>query len=327
MSFARGKFGIEYTRRPTDEKSHGLRWLFVLIGILLVVSFIIARLFTRQPPTRIEPESRPSVPSAPSMPAPAAEPMGGTNRPAAMPSTPPAAPRAPVVPSQPKPVKPVHPPPSPPDPQASREAAKLLDTVRQRPAAERILLEKLAAAERQGETVVAIDTIKRLCDRPAVADLHPQLWKRLGQLNMQLLFSERSSPWTARVTVKRGDSRDRIARDNRTTGAALERLNPNVNWSRIRPGNAVRVLQYPRAVLVIHKRLGFADLSLRGNFFHRYSFSGGAHAAVGVYPVTSEPGKSARALLRSLGVTFSPENRADLEMFLAPESSINVSDQ
>ena len=232
-----------------------------------------------------------------------------------------------MAPSQPKPVKPVHPPPAPPDPQASRDAVKLLDTASQRPAAERVLLEKLAAAERQGEIVVAIDTIKRLCDRPAVADLHPQLWERLGQLNLQLLFSDRSSPWTARVTVKRGDSRDRIARDNRTTGAALERLNPNVNWSRIRPGNVVRVLQYPRAVLVIHKRLGFADLSLKGTFFHRYSFTGGTHAAAGVYPVTREPGKSVRALLRSLGVTFSPENRADLEMFLAPESSINVSDQ
>jgi hypothetical protein len=112
--------------------------------------------------------------------------------------------------------------------------------------------EKLAAAERQGEVVVAIDTIKRLCDCPAVADLHPRLFTRLGQLNMQLLFSERSSPWTARVTVKRGDSRDRLARDNRTTGAALERLNPKTNWARIRPGDVVRVLQYPRAVLVIH---------------------------------------------------------------------------
>ena len=160
-----------------------------------------------------------------------------------------------------------------------------------------------------------------------MADLHPKLWERLGQLNMQLLFSERSSPWTARVTVKRGDSRDRLARDNRTTGAALERLNPKTNWSRIHPGDVVRVLQYPRAVLVIHKRLGFADLSLRGSFFHRYSFSGGAHAAAGVYPVTNEPGKNARATLRALGVNFSPDDRADLEMFLAPESSINVSDQ
>ena len=318
MAFTRGKYGIEHNRRQDDEKSHGLRWLLALLGILLVASFILARLFRQQPPARIDAESRP--------PAPAVEPPRETVRAtAASPGAPTApAPRPPVATPQPSPA---HVKPAPTDPKATRDAAKLLDSARQRPAAERVLLERLAKAERQGETVIAIDTIKRLCDSPAVADLHPRLWERLGQLNMQLLFSDRSSPWTARVTVKRGDSRDRLARDNRTTGAALERLNPKTNWARIRPGDVVRVLQYPRAVLVIHKRLGFADLSLRGGFFHRYSFTGGARAAAGVYPITSEPGKTARACLRALGVTFSQKDRADLEMFLAPESSVNVSDQ
>ena len=175
--------------------------------------------------------------------------------------------------------------------------------------------------------MVAIDTIKRLCDRPAVADLHPRLWKRLGELNMQLLFSERSTHWTARVTVKRGDTRDRIARDNRTTGAALDRLNPNTNWKAIRPGDVIRVLQYPKSVLVIHKGLGFADLSLKGRFFHRYPFSGGARATPGVYPINHETGKTAHAHLRDLGVNFSPQDRSDIEMFLGPESGITVSDQ
>ena len=317
MAFTRGKYGVEHNRRPVDEKSHGLRWLFVLLGVLLVVSFAVARLFRQQPPARIETDPRP--------PAPVDEPSEKTDRPVAPPADTPRTPAPDTPKAAPQP-KPTRTPPAPPDPQASRDAAKLLDTVRQRPAAERVLLEKLAAAERQGDVVVAIDTIKRLCDRPAVADLHPKLWERLGKLNMQLLLSDRSSPWTARVTVKRGDSRDRLARDNRTTGAALERLNPKTNWARIRPGDVVRVLQYPRAVLVIHKRLGFADLSLKGGFFNRYSFTGGSHAAVGVYPVTNEPSKNARACLRALGVSFSPEDRADLEMFLAPESSINVSD-
>ena len=140
-------------------------------------------------------------------------------------------------------------------------------------------------------------------------------------------LSDRSSPWTARVTVKRGDSRDRLARDNRTTGAALDRLNPKTNWARIKPGDVVRVLQYPKAVLVVHKGLRFADLSLKGAFFHRYPFTGQVRVPSGVYPVTREPGKTAHAYLREIGVTFSPADRADLEMFLAPESSINVSDQ
>ena len=312
MSFARGKYGVEYTRRSSDEKSSGLRWLLILLGILLVVSFILARLLSRQRPARIEADeqavSEPTLGSVPVSAAPA---------PAAAPTPKPRTAAATPLPRPPK--------PPPPAPRAACDVAWLLENLRQRPAAERVLLEKLAAAERQGEVVVAIDTIKRLCDRRAVADLHPRLWQRLGQLNMQLLFSERSSPWTARVIVKRGDSRDGLARDNRTTGAALERLNPKTVWPRIRPGDVVRVLQYPKAVLEIHKGAGFADLSLKGGFFHRYPFTGGARAAAGVYPVV--PGKTAHAHLRDLGVTFSQKDRQDLEMFLAPESSITVSDQ
>lgn len=314
MSFSRGKYGVEYTRRRPDEKSGGLRWLLVFIGILLVVSFILTRLLSRQRPTRIEPESRPT-----------SEPVTVPPPPAAVPAT--ASTPAPHVTTATTPPRPPHQPQPAPDPKATRDAAKLLDNVRQRPATERVLLERLAAAERQGDVVVAIDTIKRLCAHPAVADLHPRLWERLGQLNMQLLLSERSSPWTARVTVKRGDSRDRLARDNHTTSAALDRLNPNTNWKSIQPGDTIRILQNPRAVLVIHKGLGFADLSLKGVFFHRYSFTGGSRATAGVYPVSRDPGKTAHAYLRDLGVVFSPTDRADLEMFLAPESSITVSDQ
>ncbi|MBQ6009715.1 MAG: hypothetical protein IJL17_14345 [Kiritimatiellae bacterium] len=319
MPFSRLKYGIIHHDQPDNGKSGGLRWLFVVLGLLLVASFILARLFSRQPSARIEAEEPSVVTPVESPTAPTVHPVSATPKPAARPFSAKPAPAAP--PPAPRVVQP------PPDPQATRDAAKLLDTMYQRPAAERVLLEKLAAAERQGEMMVAIDTIKRLCERPAVADLHPRLWERLGQLNMQLLLSDRSSPWTARVTVKRGDSRDRLARDNRTTSAALDRLNPKTNWARIKPGDVVRVLQYPKAVLVIHKGLRFADLSLKGSFFHRYPFSGQVHVPAGVYPVTREPGKTAHAYLRTLGVGFSPEDRADLEMFLAPESSINVSDQ
>ena len=309
MSFARGKYGVEYTRRRPDEKSGGLRWLLVLVGILLVFSFILTRLLSRQKPTRIDAEDRP-----------ASEPAAASAQPAPQPAAPAPTPRArataTTTPRQSQ---------SAPAPQPARNETKYNES--QRPAAERVLLKKLEQAEREGNAIVAIDTIMRLCDRPAVADLHPLLWKRLGELNMQLLFSERSTHWTARVTVKRGDSRDRIARDNRTTSAALDRLNPNTNWKAIRPGDVIRVLQYPKAVLVIHKGFGFADLSLKGRFFHRYPFSGGARATPGVYPINYETGKTAHAHLRDLGVNFSPQDRLDIEMFLGPESSITVSDQ
>lgn len=314
MSFARGKYGVEYTRRPSDEKSGGLRWLLILVGVFLVVCFILTRLLSTKKNARIDTETQTPI-----------EPTRGKIRPAAVsaPRVPTPAPR--VTPSSPKP-KPL-PVNSASAPKTTRDMAWLLEKLNQRPASERVLLEKLAAAERQGEVVVAIDTIKRLCDRPAVADLHPRLFTRLGQLNMQLLFSERSSPWTARVTVKKGDSRDRLARNSHTTGAVLDRLNPDTNWARIRPDDVVRVLQFVKAELVVHKEGSFADLLFKGSFFRRFAFSGSVHVPAGAYPVTREPGKTAHAILRDLGAGFSPEDRADLEMFLAPESTITVSDQ
>ncbi len=301
MAFTRGRYGVEHNRRPDDEETHGLRRLVVSLVAISVVASIAAHFIMKQKDAvdvEIEPAPAPRPVEKP------------VEKPAEKPVIPTPAP-APVAPA--------------PEPEKTE---KMLDKIRQRPTAERVLLEKLAAAERQGDAMIAIDTIERLCARPAVADLHPQLRERLGKLNMALLLSGRSTPWTALVTVKRGDSRERIARDHRTTGAALERLNEKTNWARIRPGDVVRVLQNPRAVLVVHKGLGFADLSLKGKFFKRFYFKGGKSADAGVYPISREIGKNFRTYLRKMEITFSPPDRADLEMFLAPDSSsITVSDQ
>ena len=316
MSFARGKYGVEHNRRPADEETHGLRRIVVPLAILSAVVSVAIHFFTGRTDGPAEESAPPSPPSI-------------------IPATPPGG-----RPSSPAPENTVREDARPsasgrsdadtpkPDAVATHNAEKMLDRIRQRPAAERVLLEKLAAAERQGHIAIAIDTIERLCSRPAVADLHPQLRERLGSLNVKRLHSDRTTEWTATVTVKRGDSRERIARDHGTTGAALEMLNPGVDWARIHPGDAVRVLEHPRAVLVVHKGLGIADLSLKGKFFKRYYFKGGADAAIGVHPVTREPGASVRGRLKELGLTFSLEDREALQAFLAPDSSsITVSEQ
>ena len=70
--------------------------------------------------------------------------------------------------------------------------------------------------------------------------------------------------------VRRGDSRDRIARENRTTPAAVAKLNPLVKWEKLRPGDTVTVFKFLSPILVVHKQLGYADLSLlNGEFFRR----------------------------------------------------------
>ncbi len=218
------------------------------------------------------------------------------------------------------------PSPPPPSPEA-RLVEKWLETAQTRPDKERVLLERLAEAERRKNVPVAIDTIKKLYDRPTMADLQDQLVRRLGDLNLQHLLSGATTPWTAIVTVKRGDSRDRIAREHRTTSTAVAKLNPRVKWEKIRPGDTVRVLNFPNAVLVIYKQRGYADLSLKnGQFFRRYYLSIAKTVKNAVYPIAAESGATVHARFRELGVKAAPRDRAEMEMFLAPGSRITVAE-
>ncbi len=240
-----------------------------------------------------------------------------------------AAPRKPLSETGSK-SKPVAKPPAPKPvvvPPEARLVEKWLETAQTRPDKERVLLERLAEAERQKNVPVAIDTIKKLYDRPTMADLQDQLVRRLGDLNLQHLLSGATTPWTAIVTVKRGDSRDRIAREHRTTPAAVAKLNPRIKWERLQPGNAVRVLNFPNAVLVIYKQRGYADLSLKnGQFFRRYYLSIAKTAKSAVYPIAAESGATVHGRFRELGVKAAPRDRAEMEMFLAPGSRITVAE-
>lgn len=212
------------------------------------------------------------------------------------------------------------------NPEAKR-VEKWLETAQTRPDKERVLLERLAEAERRKNVPVAIDTIKKLCDRPTMADLQDTLLRRLGDLNLQHLLSGVTTPWTAVVKVRRGDSRDRIARENRTTTAAITKLNPNIKWDKLQPGDSVRVLNFPNAVLVVYKQRGYADLSLKnGQFFRRYYLTISKSAKSAVYPVAAESGSTAHSRLRELGIKASPTDRVEIEMFLAPGSRITVAE-
>ena len=105
------------------------------------------------------------------------------------------------------------------------------------------------------------------------------------------------------------------------------KLNPTLKWEKIRPGDSITVLDYPNAVLVIHKQTGAADLSLREKFFRRYYLSTAKSARCDVYPVGSEAKTTLHARFRELGVRLAAADRAELEMFLAPGSRITVSEQ
>ena len=138
---------------------------------------------------------------------------------------------------------------------------------------------------------------------------------------MLRLFTNRYPRWVRSVVVKRGDSASRIAAENGSTLASLSRLNGG-KVDRIVLGSRVYVMDHPRFALVIHWRTRTADLSLNGKFFKRYDLAGEARGQEGAYEMST----GARAIWRTIGSCFRPDDRAELEMLLPSSARVLISE-
>ena len=322
MGYARGRFGVEYQPHGNTE-THRLRWFVGIVTLLVLAAFTWYRLSHRTPAPKPPREADARAPVAVSAPVGTPTPRA---RPEAETTARPPAPSA-VLTNAPRRTA-VRTPPTKQTPQVLRLVGSWLATASTRSEKEQVLLQRLAEAERQGNVPLAIDSLKKLYDRPTMADIRDPLMRRLGDLNVAHLFSGKTTPWTVVVTVKRGDSLNRIAREHRSTPAVVAKLNPRVKWERLQPGDAVRVLDFPNAVLVIYKQLGYADLSLKnGQFFRRYILSIAKSTPCSVYPISPESGATVHARFRELGIRASSPDRAELDLFLAPGSRITVAEQ
>ena len=309
MSFKRGRFGVEFNEMRRDRsESHLLRWTLLGAAVLAIVSFVSTRGCARRvrmpdftPPTADPIQPTPPQKQTPPPPAPVA-----TNTPGV----------------QAKPAPKVETPKKNVPSAAAQMVERWLTTSAGRPARERTLLEKLLAAERASNAVLALDTIERLRQRPAMADLDEPLARRLGALNLQLLLSDRPTPWTTPVTCRRGDTPFRIAREHGTTVSAVQRLNGLSQNAKLEPGTRLRVLEFPRAAIVIHRQTKQADLTINGKFFKRYYASTGAATKIVSVQVTREAGPRTR--FGELGIVFAPSDLDELAMFLPPGASIAV---
>jgi len=332
MAFTRGRYGVEYHHRETE--THHLRGFVIIVIVFVVVAFACFRISkwwtNRKPVIKDDPiTTEGPKPDAP---------IGFTNatpsRPRPMPTNHMVAVATGENQSTNRPALPP-PKPSPTVPPAMRSLVRqLLDTMEMRPQTDRTQIMRYTDAELRGNTANAADAIKRLYDRPSMADVRDPLMRRLGDLNLETLTNlqdranGRSTAWTKTVIVHRGDGLERLAREHRNTQVALRRLNPKVKWEKLKPGDQVTVLDFPNANLVIHKQTGIADLSLRNEkFFRRYYFTTAKDAACAVYPITAEPGDTMSARFRKLGVKVSYPDRAELELFMGPGARIVVAEQ
>jgi len=323
MAYVRGKYGVEYTPQPASgRRNHHLRWLLICLVVLVAVPIFVARsrrserppVMTLEQPKVLVPETPPAVVGveprqAPPKPEQASCGKAETEKPQAAPPPPPKPPRKVV--------------------RDSPFAAKVDGWIGSRTWSrdEQELLVMLRDAERQGNVPGARGAIERLMYRPQVEDLKDQFVRRLGELNMQLLFSGTNTPWTATVTVKRGDTLQRIAANHRTTQEALLRLNPMKDPNRLALGQTLRVLNFPDVDLVVHKQLQFADLMLKKRIFKRYYVTVKDDAATGSLLVANESGARASDHLRALMKQIAPVDRDELRLFLAPGSRITVTAQ
>ena len=286
MSFSRGRFGIEYDTRQAERKPSGLGWVFAVVALVALVSFAWTLVGRLR--------SREEAPAEP----PPAQEDDELARPPAAAKPPPAA--RPEVPPR-----------------------ALPGTLSGRPVKLRNLLMRLDEAERQNDVEMAVSTIEQIRALPGspAADMDDSLARRLGTLNVRRLFERRHAQWVSTVSVKRGDSATRIAAENGSTLASLMRLNGG-DLDKLHVGRKLYVMDHPRFSLVVHRRSRTADLSLNGKFFRRYDLSDEVRGSAGAYELPA----NARTLWRTLGVSFHPDARAELETLLPAGAKVLVSE-
>ena len=277
MAFARGRFGIEYNTARRDDDSSGL--LPVALGVVFLLAFVslVSTVVSRVRASRAErAEAVVEV---------------GAERLA----------RA-AAPAEPVPAVEMPPP-------------EKLDTdgATRRPAKVRNLILRLEAAERNGDMAMAISTIEQIRSLPGnpAADLDNALAKRLGVLNMRLLFGGGPSPWTTEVSVRFGENASRIAHEHGSTLASLRRLNGG-QLEKLQVGKKLKVMDHPRFSLAVHRRQRTADLSLNGKFFKRYYLLADVTGEDGAYETTD----GLRNILQSKGIVLGGSDREELETLL-----------
>lgn len=337
MAFEQGKYGVLHDpRRSRREASGGGRWIVACLVLLVLIGmgFAVRRHLKAEDdesPEPVEPPPPIVVAERPSPPVPPSKPLrnaaGGSSASTAAPrvTLPPPQTRTPSV------------SPLPPKKASIPDwLENALTSAETRPSMERQQLDRLVTALRENKRAVAIDAIERLYGQPTMADLQQRLVNQLGRLNMERLLSETNTPWTIQAVIRRGDTLERLSREHRTTLAATRKLNRGLDPDRIQIGQKVKLLNYPNAALVVHKKLEYADLFLKNGrkLFKRYYLRIDPQTTPGVYPVTGEAGATAAAIFSKFELQpvandahRASDARRELEMFLGVGSRITVSDQ
>ncbi len=287
MSLARGKFGIEFDPLRGDEAPSGRGILIFAAVLIVLISFtvtLVKRLGANDEELALERAERTPVTEA-------AKPVA--------PASLAAPPLAPAV---------------PPEKAALASRSRTM----------RNLLMRLTEAERDRDLSRQVETIELLRALPGnpAADIDHLLVQRLGRLNYRWMFGDENSPWTSRITPRRGNSAERIAKEQGMTLAALLKLNHWRSTDEMRPNEPVRVFNRPNFVLIVHRRSRLAELMLDGKLFKAYELAQVPRSEPGYYLATED----LKQQLTKLDLAFTAPAQAELRLFLLATAPILIAE-
>ena len=151
------------------------------------------------------------------------------------------------------------------------------------------LLGQAAAKEAEDDLVGARQLYRRLLVLKDAEEIRPFVERKIAEVNITLLFSDRPSPEKARHRIAGGDLVSKLAKRYGDTQEYLLKANGIDKPESLRVGREIWVLSKPAFELTVFKKGGTAVLTLNGQFFKRYPVGVGkpGESPNGVYTVQS----------------------------------------
>jgi lipoprotein-anchoring transpeptidase ErfK/SrfK len=137
-----------------------------------------------------------------------------------------------------------------------------------------MLMDSAAQLANADRLVDARDKYLAALDNATDPSVRDQIEKKLAAVNIKLVLSPRPMPEKQKYLVKRGDSRDRIARRFRTTVQLLQKSNMLRNPNRINIGDSLLVFT-GKFTLECSKTRHDLIVRMNGKFFKRYKVGTG----------------------------------------------------
>ncbi len=151
------------------------------------------------------------------------------------------------------------------------------------------LMKRAGELEQGGDFVSARMILEKLRLRPGAEVVRGLIEKRIGEINIALVLSDKPMPGKLLHRLKSGDLLSRIARKYKNTQEYIMRVNSIANPAKIRIGQELWVLDNPIFELMIDRSDFKAVLLFNHRFFKVYTIGVGDPAGVptGSYIVSS----------------------------------------